>query len=100
MVNHFMRGIPVNDDTLALDLIDKIGPEGHYLYEDHTMDNFRNVWYSDLFDRTINEEWLAQGAKRFAERLREKTEQVMQHQPSPLPEEVVKEMEHMAQHWE
>ena len=100
MVNQFMRGIPVNDDTLALDLIDKIGPEGHYLYEDHTLEYFKDVWYSDLFDRTINEEWLAQGAKRFEERLREKTERVMQHKPSPLPEAVLKEMEQMLQHWE
>ena len=44
MVNQFMRGIPVNDDTLALDLIDQIGPEGHYLYADHTLANFKNVW--------------------------------------------------------
>jgi trimethylamine--corrinoid protein Co-methyltransferase len=100
MVNQFMGGIPVNDETLALDLIDKIGPEGHYLYEDHTLHNFKNVWYSDLFDRTINEEWLAQGAKRFAARLREKTERVMAHEPVPLPEEIVREMDHMRQHWE
>jgi len=99
MVNHFMRGIPVNDDTLALDLIDAIGPEGHYLYEDHTLENFRDVWYSDLFDRTVNDEWLAQGAKRFGERLREKTRKIMEHEPSPLPEAVLKEMEQMAQHW-
>lgn len=99
MVNQFMRGIPVNDDALALDLIDKIGPGGHYLYEEHTRKHFKKVWYSDLFDRTIHQKWLAQGAKRFQERLREKTEEVMQHQPAQLPEEIVKEMEQMAQHW-
>jgi hypothetical protein len=43
---------------------------------------------------------LAQGAKPFEARLREKTETVMQHQPSPLPEDVLQEMEKMAQHWE
>ena len=100
MVNRFMRGLPVNDDTLALDMIDKIGPGGHYLYEDHTLNHFRDVWYSDLFDRTIYQTWFEQGAKRFEERLCEKTEQVMQHQPAPLPEDVYQEMEQMAQHWE
>jgi trimethylamine--corrinoid protein Co-methyltransferase len=93
-------GIPVNDDTLALDLIDKIGPGGHYLEEDHTLDNFKNVWYSDLFDRAFNAEWLAKGAKRFEERLREKTEEVMLHQPVPLSNEVINEMEQMMRHWE
>lgn len=100
MVNQFMRGLPVNDDTLALDMIDKIGPGGHYLYEDHTLSRFKDVWYSDLFDRTIYQKWFEQGAKRFEERLREKTERVMQHRPAPLPEDVHQEMEQMAQHWE
>jgi trimethylamine--corrinoid protein Co-methyltransferase len=100
MVNQFMGGIPVNEETLALDLIDEIGPEGHYLYAEHTLQNFKNVWYSDLFDRTIHDEWLAQGAKKFAERLGEKTARVIEHEPTPLPADVRQEMEKMAQHWE
>jgi trimethylamine--corrinoid protein Co-methyltransferase len=100
MVEQFMRGLPVNDETLAVDLIDKIGPGGHYLYEDHTLKHFKGVWYSDLFDRSINEMWLAAGAKRFEQRLREKTENLMQHQVVPLPDEVLREMERMAAHWE
>jgi trimethylamine--corrinoid protein Co-methyltransferase len=99
MVEQFMGGVPVNDETLALDVMDKIGPGGHYLYEDHTLRHFKAVWYSDLFDRSIHEMWLSQGAKRFEQRLREKTERVMQHQPAPLPEDVLKEMGHMAERW-
>jgi trimethylamine--corrinoid protein Co-methyltransferase len=99
MVNQFMRGVPVSDETLALDVIDKIGPGGHYLEEEHTLSHFREVWYSDLFDRTIYQTWLAQGAKRFEERLREKTGEVMKHQPAPLPGDVLKAMEQMAQSW-
>jgi trimethylamine--corrinoid protein Co-methyltransferase len=100
MVNQYMRGISVSDDTLALDLIDKIGPGGHYLYEDHTLNNFKNVWYSDLFDRTFYQVWEEQGAVQFADRLREKTLAVMQHQPQPLPAAILAEMEAMARHWE
>jgi trimethylamine--corrinoid protein Co-methyltransferase len=99
MVEQFMRGVPVNDETLALDVMDKIGPGGHYLYEDHTLKHFRDVWYSDLFDRSINQTWLAAGAKRFEDRLREKTERMMQHQPASLPEGVSKEMDRMAGSW-
>ncbi len=100
LVNQFMGGVPVNDETLGLEVIDKIGPGGHYLYEDHTMDYFKDVWYSDLFDRSIHQVWLEQGAKRFEQRLREKTERLMQHQPASLPEDVLKEMNRIAQHWE
>jgi len=62
--------------------------------------HFRDVWYSRLFDRTIHAQWLEQGAKRFEERLREQTRKVMEHEPAPLPPEVVKELDQMAKHWE
>jgi len=100
MVNQYMRGVPVNDETLALDVIDQVGPGAHFLQESHTLKHFREVWYSDLFDRSINDQWLASGAKRFEERLREQTRKVMEHQPTPLPEEVVRELARMEKHWE
>jgi trimethylamine--corrinoid protein Co-methyltransferase len=100
MVNQYMGGLPVNDETLALDLIDKIGPGGHFLYEDHTLHHFRDVWYSDLFDRSIYQTWVERGAPRFSERLRDKTEKVMGHQPAPLAPAIVQEMERMAAHWQ
>lgn len=100
MVNQYMRGMPVNDDTLALDLIDKVGPGGHFLQEDHTFQHFRNVWYSQLFDRSIYGQWLDQGAPQFEARLRQQTELAMEHRPSPLPPEVVKELDRMEQHWQ
>ena len=100
MVNQYTRGLPVSDETLAIDLIDRVGPGGHYLQEEHTLRHFRDVWYSRLFDRTIHAQWLEQGAKRFEERLREQTRKVMEHEPAPLPPEVVKELDQMAKHWE
>ena len=100
MVNRFMGGVPVNDETLALDVMDQVGPGGHYLYEDHTLKHFRDVWYSDLFDRKIYDRWVQDGAKHFSERLRTKTAALMAHQPAPLPEDVQQELERMAERWE
>ena len=99
MVNQYMRGILVNDETLALDLIDRVGPSGHYLEEEHTMRHFRDVWYSDLFDRKNYDEWLKQGSMHFTERLREKTRKLMDLNTEPLPTEIIKEMDRMAKHW-
>ena len=99
MVNQYMRGILVNDETLALDLIDRVGPSGHYLEEEHTMRHFRDVWYSDLFDRKNYDEWLQQGSMHFSERLREKTRKLMDLNTEPLPTEIIKEMDRMAKHW-
>ncbi|MGD2126256.1 MAG: trimethylamine methyltransferase family protein [Desulfobacteraceae bacterium] len=99
MVTQFVRGIQVNDETLALDVIDQIGPGGHFIEEDHTLKHFREVWYSDLFDRSIHDVWLEQGGRRFEERLRERTLEVMGHEPPELPSAVVKELDQMAQNW-
>ncbi|MCP4256574.1 MAG: trimethylamine methyltransferase, partial [Planctomycetes bacterium] len=99
MVNQYMRGILVNDETLALDLIDRVGPGGHYLEEAHTMRHFRDVWYSKLFDRTNHDAWLKQGSIHFTERLQEKTRKLMDLDTEPLATEIIKEMDRMAKHW-
>ncbi len=100
MVNQFMGGMPVNDETLALDIIDRVGPGGHYLAEDHTVRHYKDVWYSKgLFDRTIYQLWQQQGSKRFEERLAARTGKIMQHKPAPLPDALLQEMAAMAQHW-
>jgi trimethylamine--corrinoid protein Co-methyltransferase len=100
MVNQFMGGVPVNEETLALDVMDKVGPGGHYLNEDHTLRHFKETWYSDLFDRSIYQTWLDRGAKTFDDRLRAKTLKKMLHQPKPLPEDVCRELDRMAAHWQ
>ena len=99
MVNQYVKGMPVNEETLALDVIDQVGPGGHYLQEEHTLEHFREVWYSRLFDRTIQAQWLAKGAHRFEDRLREQTKKAMEHDVVPLPAEVVEELDRMAKHW-
>ena len=45
MVKRFISGIEVNKNTLALDLIEKIGPGGNFLAERHTADNFKNEYF-------------------------------------------------------
>ena len=99
MVNRFMGGMPVNDETLALDVINRIGPGGHYLNEDHTLKHYKETWYSDLFDRSIYATWVERGRKDFEQRLRDKTAKVMKHKPAALPAEVQAELEKMAKHW-
>ncbi|WP_457553546.1 trimethylamine methyltransferase family protein [Desulfobacula sp.] len=99
MVNQYMKGIEVSEDTMAVDLIDKVGPGGNFLSEKHTMDNFRNVWYSDLFDRSIYSLWEKAGSKNFNDRLREKTLKAMEHRTEPLSSEIIKELDKMQKHW-
>jgi len=83
----------------ALDVMDRVGPGGHFLYEEHTMNHFREVWYPQIFDRMIHDARLEQGAKDFEERFQEQTKKMMAHRPNPLPAEIQKELDRMAKHW-
>jgi len=98
-VRHFMQGVPVTEETLAIDLIDKVGPGGHYLQEEHTLKHFRNVRYSNLFERMVYEKWKEAGSKTFEQRLQEITLAKMRHRPAPLPDDVVKELDKMQAKW-
>ena len=100
MVHGYMGGIRVDEDRLALQLMDTVGPGGNFLMEDHTMTYFREIWYSKLFDRSTLNQWRAKGKPEFHERLHEQTEKLMQHEPEPLPQEVLREINRMAEHWE
>jgi trimethylamine--corrinoid protein Co-methyltransferase len=98
-VKHYMEGIPVTRETLALDIIDKVGPGGHYLQEKHTMDHFRKIKYSDLFERQILEKWQNNGAKQLEQRLQALTLEKMKHRPAPLPKDIIKELDRMQAAW-
>ena len=96
---HFMEGVPVSDETLAIGLMDKVGPGGNYLQAQHTWDHFRKVRYSDLCDRTIYDQWVEAGQKTFDVRLREMTLEKMKHRPAPLAGEVIRELDRMQASW-
>ncbi|HHP7234870.1 MAG TPA: trimethylamine methyltransferase family protein [Desulfobacterales bacterium] len=100
MVGQFARGIAVDSESLALDVIDRIGPGGHYLDCEHTMRHFHDVWYSNLFDRNTYWKWQESGGKDLAARLQEQTLERMRHQPAPLPAEAARELDEMARHWQ
>lgn len=87
----FMKGIEISDETLCLDLIDEIGPEGQYLDCQHTLDHFRERWYPDLFDRSSYDGWQAKGGKSLGERAVEDVDRILQeHKPEPLPKDIAK----------
>jgi trimethylamine--corrinoid protein Co-methyltransferase len=100
MIGHYMRGIDVSEEALALDIIDAVGPGEHYLMLDHTMQHFREAWYSQLFDRNSYNHWLENGAQDLGARVRERTLALMAHQPAPLDEAVLRTLEAMGRHWE
>ena len=84
---------------MAVDLIDSVGPGGHYLTEASTLKNFRNMKYSDLFERMGYEKWKKEGARSFEQRLQEMTLEKMKHRPPALSDEIISELDRMQTEW-
>lgn len=80
------RGIEVNEDTLAVDVIHHVGPNGHYLREGHTRRHFKTeFWYPNLHDRHNFEEWDASGRMTMKDRTVARVQDILAtHQPSAL----------------
>jgi len=88
----FAQGIEVSEDTLALDVIDKVGPGGHFLGEKHTLKHFRERWMPRL-DVDSLETWEKEGIKSLGELAHEKVKEILAtHKPTPLPEDVDREI--------
>lgn len=81
----FSRGITLDPESFALDLIDEVGPGGTFLTSDHTFRHFRDFWQPNFFNRRRRGEWDAEGGKRMSDRLREEVITIMDtHQPEAI----------------
>ncbi len=94
MLLRLAQGIEVNDETLALDLIHKVGPGGHYLAEKHTLEHLEKEHFlPEITDRRSYEAWKKAGSKTVVETARVKAKEILEkHQPTPLEKEVQKEI--------
>ena len=85
------RGVEVNDETLALDVIEELGPTGSFLDHAHTMRHYREPFYSKLADKRQYSLWLEQGGTTMEARAAEMVDEILAaHRPEPLPTEVQK----------
>ena len=79
------------EETLALDVVDELGPEGDYLSHDHTYRHFKDAYYSKLADRRIYSAWESDGSMTMAQRAALKVDAILEnHQPNALPDDVKK----------
>jgi trimethylamine--corrinoid protein Co-methyltransferase len=97
MVNVLMDGIEINDETLPIGLIERLGPKSNYLTEDHTLKHFRRLWVPRIFDRSFTK---AEGARDSDDLLRERTLEILEsHQPKPLSGDVLAELRKVEAGW-
>ena len=98
MLKHMLKPLDITEETVALKVIDEVGPGNIYLTHPHTLKNFRkNIWQPRFLDRAIFENWAEQGAKDLRQRLNEEAKRIFaDHQAPALPPAVIKKIGRIA----
>jgi len=97
MVSRPFRGIDVTPETLAVDVIQKVGAGGNYLRERHTIRHLREeIWFPRLFGRQRWDRWLSEGAKDSMTRARERVRGILKEEYPPsavIDADIIKQLD-------
>jgi trimethylamine--corrinoid protein Co-methyltransferase len=95
MAERIARGIEVNSETLALDLIRKVGPDGSYIAERHTHSNFRKEHFIPrLAERNKRDSWEKNGRPDMRTAARQEAKRILAaHKPREIDEKLSAELD-------
>ncbi len=98
MSRFYVQGIPVNDGTLALEAIERVGrggPGSIFLMDDHTYDHFMEALFiPKLLDRSRYDAWKNEGAIDLYRRCSMEAKRILsEHEVDSKPDAVLKEIE-------
>jgi len=99
MALRLIRGVDVNDQTMAVEVIRRVGAGGHYLADKHTLEWFNKELFipSELVDRQDLKLWKEQGSKDSFRRANEIAQKIIKdHKPEPLPKDNEKDLDAVA----
>jgi trimethylamine--corrinoid protein Co-methyltransferase len=93
-LKEYLRDLEITEEGLALDLVEKIAPDGNFLETEHTLRHLRDdVWDPGLADRRNYDAWAAAGATTLQQRANHKVWQILEtHRPEPLPARALAEI--------
>ena len=94
-VRRLYRGVPVDDENLAVDVIKEVGADGNFLAHLHTLHHLQSTqWRPKLISRMGYEKWHSSGSTSLLERARQKLQDILQdHQPAPIPPEQAEQIQ-------
>jgi trimethylamine--corrinoid protein Co-methyltransferase len=97
-VKRVVHGFELSEEGFALDVIDTVGPTGHYLTEPHTLEHFRKeIWVPTLIDRNNAQKWEEEGRTTLLDRVNRRVKEILDtHTPDPLDDTLLKELRKLA----
>lgn len=88
-LRRYLRGpLEITEETLALDLIHAVGPDGSFIESKHTLRHCRDDWKPALFDRQDYRAWSEAGATTFYQRANRFVRETLETHPRnalPVP---------------
>jgi len=95
MVKRFIRGVDVNKDTIAREVIEVVGPGGNYLQQEHTLKNFKHeLWRPTIFTRQPYDTWQKKGSKDTNSKIAERVKEIIDnHKVPPLSDTILSSLE-------
>jgi trimethylamine--corrinoid protein Co-methyltransferase len=89
-----LEGIPADDDRLCADAIKRAGFGGNFMTDETTLKYLRTDYYEPkILNRLSREEWEKAGSKDINARAKEHIKKLMrEHEPTPLDDDVRKEL--------
>lgn len=89
-IRRIVEGIQVNEDTLAVDVIEDVGPGNQFLTHRHTFEHFKKeIWVPALMNRKRYDHWVNDGKLTLGEAVNMKTKEIIEnHEPEKLPTDV------------
>jgi len=98
MIRHFIHGVPVTDETLAVEEIHTVGPFSNFLSTDHTYRHMRELSTPKLLDRRVRDQWQADGGLDMGARATAEAKRILaEHTPEPLPDDVAARLSEIVQ---
>ena len=86
------QGLNTNPEGIALDIIENVGPGGHFLSQKHTREHIRDIWIPELTHPRVAPDGEKEGNIR--KRARAKFDHILlEHEPIPLEEVVQHEID-------
>jgi len=94
-VERVARGFEVSDETLAVEIVEQVGPGGTFIDSEHTAKHFRReLWFPRLLDRNFYDAWAEMGKPDMAKRCRERRDELLaSHRPEPVSDELSAELD-------
>jgi trimethylamine--corrinoid protein Co-methyltransferase len=94
IARYFLGGIEISPATLALEVVEEVGPGGHYAAESHTVENFKQyLHFAPLMNRLEFARWEEAGSPTFHEKANRKVRDILAtHRAAELPPETIRDV--------